>query len=168
MNALKPRRTKGFTLIELMFVVAIIGILASVALPAYQDYMIRARVAEGLVLASEVQRAVLEYYDRWGRMPANNAVAGLPRPEAYRSREVATIAVNDGVVEVTFGDSIGKAMSGEKIYLQPGINKAHPTGAVSWICNNSTRGLSETDLHIIGSVERKPELSKYLPSTCRG
>ena len=66
---LPSSKATGFTLIELMFVVAIIGILAAVAIPAYNDYTIRARVSEAFLVAGEAQRAVAEYYDRWGRLP---------------------------------------------------------------------------------------------------
>lgn len=154
----------GFTLIELMLVVAIIGILAAVALPAYQDYTIRSRIAEALVLAGDGQRAVVDYYDRWGRLPLNNAAAGLARPEAYRTRVVTGIEINSGVVEVAVAPDGITAAKG-KIYLRPAINRAYPTGPLAWVCNNT--GKVPDGFEVVGTVGQDRLLAKYLPGSCR-
>ncbi|MGH8512805.1 MAG: pilin [Gammaproteobacteria bacterium] len=151
----------GFTFIELILVVGIIGILASVALPAYQDYTIRSRIAEALLLAGEGQRAVVEYYDRWGRLPVNNAAAGLPRPEAYRTRVVTGITVNSGVVEV--GVEASAAAKG-KIYLRPAINRAYPTGPLAWVCFD---GRAPAGFELAGAAGPDRVPAKYLPGSCR-
>lgn len=154
----------GFTFIELIIVVGIIGTLAAVALPAYQDYTIRSRIAEALVLAGDGQRAVVDYYDRWGRLPLNNAAAGLARPEAYRTRVVTGVTINSGVVEV------GVAVEGftgakGKIYLRPAINRAYPTGALAWVCNNT--GKVPEGFELAGAVGTDIVTAKYLPGSCR-
>ena len=77
---------KGFTLIELLFVVAIIGILSAVAIPAYQDYIIRAKIIEALVISSEAKSTINDFYQATGRMPANNQEAGLAPADAYRGK----------------------------------------------------------------------------------
>src|SRR5690554_1411179 len=93
---MKKTVQKGFTLIELMIVVAIIGILAAVALPAYQDYTIRAQVSEGLSLGSGARTAVTEYYQQHGEWPADNATAGLAEPNEISSKYVASVTVSGG------------------------------------------------------------------------
>ncbi|EPI7534415.1 pilin, partial [Neisseria gonorrhoeae] len=93
---------KGFTLIELMIVIAIVGILAAVALPAYQDYTARAQVSEAILLAEGQKSAVTEYYLNHGIWPANNTSAGVASsPTDIKGKYVQKVEVNNGVVTAT-------------------------------------------------------------------
>ncbi len=138
------RVQKGFTLIELMIVVAIIGILAAIALPAYQDYTIRARVTEGITAAGGCKTAVAEYVASHGTFPTSTANAGC---QDQTSKYVASLAVaNTGVITVTMSaDASLGAAAGMTITLTP---SAIANNAISdWTC----RGSNE----------------KYVPGSCR-
>ncbi|HFA7257132.1 TPA: pilin, partial [Neisseria gonorrhoeae] len=96
---------KGFTLIELMIVIAIVGILAAVALPAYQDYTARAQVSEAILLAEGQKSAVTEYYLNHGEWPENNTSAGVASASDIKGKYVQKVEVNNGVVTATMASS---------------------------------------------------------------
>ncbi len=140
------RKQQGFTLIELMIVVAIIGILAAIAIPAYQDYTIRAQVSEGLNLAGGAKAAVTEYYQDQGAFPADNAEAGIEVATNITGKYVTQLAVAAGVITVTYGNDANTNIAGDTLTLTPLDNQ----GSVSWTCANGA-GLQ----------------NKWLPAACR-
>ncbi|HFC7713102.1 TPA: pilin [Neisseria meningitidis] len=99
---------KGFTLIELMIVIAIVGILAAVALPAYQDYTARAQVSEAILLAEGQKSAVTEYYLNHGKWPANNSSAGVATSSEIKGKYVKEVEVKNGVVTADANGTNGK------------------------------------------------------------
>lgn len=121
----------GFTLIELMIVVAIIGILAAVAIPAYQDYTIRAQVSEGLQLASGAKVAVEEFYAENGSWPSNNADASLPDQHDIIGKYTEHVSAKDNVIEIKYEGDAHQSIHGNKIVLTATDNN----GSISWACS---------------------------------
>ena len=126
----------GFTLIELMIVVAIIGILAAIAIPAYQDYTIRAQVSEGLSLASGAKVAIAEFRQDAGRWPADNPAAGLSLPQSIAGKYTRSLTINGARIEIVFGNqanAILVASGGNLILTATAL-----ATTVEWSCTDST------------------------------
>ncbi|HFC0659044.1 TPA: pilin, partial [Neisseria gonorrhoeae] len=122
---------KGFTLIELMIVIAIVGILAAVALPAYQDYTARAQVSEAILLAEGQKSAVTEYYLNHGKWPANNGDAGVASSSSIKGKYVQKVEVNNGVVTATMASTgVNKEIQGKRLSLWA----RRQDGSVKWFC----------------------------------
>ncbi len=145
------KKQQGFTLIELMIVVAIIGILAAIAIPAYQDYTIRAQVSEGLSLSSGAKAAVAEFYQDSGLWPANNLEAGLEASGnifgKYTDQVVVTGTATNGVITVRYGNDANILVSGQTLQLMSTDN----VGAIEWGCSAGAATM----------------LPKWLPAACR-
>ncbi len=158
------RKQQGFTLIELMIVVAIIGILAAIAIPAYQDYTVRAKVTEGLSLADAAKTAVSETYQSNGSFPAtaNNASYGLPAKASISGKYVTSVDVgNNGKITITYANTVGgNPPVGNKVLT---LTPVTPSGAVAWICGNTT--ITVAGNSYTGSGTTVP--NKYLPANCR-
>ncbi|ENX1148806.1 pilin, partial [Neisseria gonorrhoeae] len=122
---------KGFTLIELMIVIAIVGILAAVALPAYQDYTARAQVSEAILLAEGQKSAVTEYYLNHGKWPENNTSAGVASPAEIKGKYVKSVTVAKGVVTAEMASTgVNNEIKGKKLSLWA----KRQDGSVKWFC----------------------------------
>lgn len=139
------RQRAGFSLIELMIVIAIIAILAAIAIPAYQNYVIRAQVTEGLSLASGAKAAVWDYVSNTGEYPSNNDVAGLADAGAIAGNYVSSVNVSGGKVTVSFDQpATNTAIRNQTLTLSPYTHG----GSIEWTCASAMPG-------------------RYLPSACR-
>ncbi|HEZ6540436.1 TPA: pilin [Neisseria meningitidis] len=156
---------KGFTLIELMIVIAIVGILAAVALPAYQDYTARAQVSEAILLAEGQKSAVTEYYLNHGEWPGNNSSAGVASSASdIKGKYVQSVTVANGVVTATMLSSgVNKEIQGKKLSLWA----KRQNGSVKWFCGQPvTRNATNADAVTAATANGKID-TKHLPSTCR-
>ncbi len=164
---------QGFTLIELMIVVAIIGILAAIAIPAYQDYTIRSQVSEGLNLAAAAKAAVAEDFLNEGEAPTDRTDAGMsPLATDTSGKYVQSVAINNGVITITYGNEANNQIT------QAGQNTLTLTPyesadlSVVWRCGSAPvpagTQLLGTSGGGVAAVETPPTVpDRYLPSACR-
>jgi len=154
---------KGFTLIELMIVVAIIGILAAIAIPAYQDYTVRSQVTEGLNLASDLKAAVAETFAQTGSWPANNAAVGIDQIKS--GKYVSGVGIQTGTIAINYSSTSPQIantnIGGKTLALTP---RTSPNGDVIWNCGYKTAIGSTTPA--AGTVTTNVA-AKYLPNACR-
>lgn len=157
-------RTLGFTLIELMVVIAIIGIMATMAMPSYQDRIIRTQVTEGQNLAEFARQAVGTHYARTKSLPANNAAAGLPPADQIMGNYVTQLMLEQGALHIRYGNLANRNLAGKTLTLRPAVVEGYPQVPIAWICGQAAapekmkvHGSNATDLP-----------GHFLPIECRG
>jgi type IV pilus assembly protein PilA len=168
---------KGFTLIELMIVVAIIGILAAIAIPAYQNYLIRAQVTEGLSLADGYKTAISEFYAQYGSFPVAQTTAGAAPAAGAAGGCGGSIAVQNaagslgkystvlvaacGQIQITYnGASVNQKIINQILDVTAGTDM---NGDVIWVCGKSSNLAANLQAPVADGSNVQPQ---YLPSTC--
>lgn len=170
MSSMKEKLQKGFTLIELMIVIAIIGILASLAVSAYQTYTVRGQVAEALVMAAGAKVPIVDAFNSSGVPPATRVAAGMtPTPTDTSGRYVTQVLVVDGRLDITMGNFAHADIIGDVISFTPYML---PGGGIIWRCGAAsapgggavllTDGAGNTSAYLAPTLD-----ARYMPSSCR-
>ncbi|MBT5229017.1 MAG: pilin [Methylococcales bacterium] len=153
----------GFTLIELMIVIAILGAMVSYSVPSFHQYTIKTQVRESYVFGSQLQKAITDYYTKQQRFPKNNQEAGLPPPNKLIGIHVTRIEVNNGSLQLTLGNKVNQKIAGKKLTLQPMVVDGSPKSPISWACGNASNPIG---MRKIGNNQTDIP-AYYLPIECR-
>jgi type IV pilus assembly protein PilA len=156
-------RHTGFTLIELMMTIAIIGVLASMAMPSFQDRVIRAQVSEGIELTEFVRQSIGAYYQRHKTMPADNTAAGLPDARSIVGNYVQEVRVVDGAVNIRYGNRSNRFLAGKTLSLRPAVVPEQPIVPIAWECGHA---VAPDSMKVLGANATDIPLPN-LPIDCR-
>ncbi len=154
---------RGFTLIELMIVMAIIWILATMAMPSFQDRIIRTQIQEAFNLAEIARDGIQDYYKAHRSFPADNAAAGLPAPDKIIGNYVKQVAIKNGVIDITLGNRINRHVSENIVTIRPAVVKDAPIVPIAWIYGYASVPEGMT---VIGD-NNSTVLPRLLPVNCR-
>ena len=160
---MQSKRREGFTLIEMIVVLAIIAILALMLVPTYQDKLIRDQIAEALPLADLAKKRVEAAWSGAQAFPRDNKAAGLPPAERIVSNYIRETAVQDGAIHITFGNSANAQIVGKILSLRPAIVADAPVVPIAWVCGNA---LTPDKMTVKGENRTSIPVA-YLPFKCR-
>jgi type IV pilus assembly protein PilA len=157
------QKDHGFTLIELMIVISILGILATMAVPSFQDRVIRTQIKEAFNLAEIAKKGVEDYYKARGKLPENNAAAGLPQPDKIIGNYVSQVWVIDGAIDITLGNRINKNAVGKIVTVRPAVVEDTPVVPIAWVHGYASVPQGMTVL----GTNNTNVLPRHLPVYCR-
>lgn len=157
------RLQRGFTITEMMVVIVVIGILAMMAIPSFQERIVREQIVSALPLADIAKSPIAASWTTTQTFPADNAAAGLPVPEKVVNNYISALSVKDGVIQITFGNRAHSLLKDKTLTLRPAVVEDAPVVPVTWVCGNATgpdkmtvKGANSTNVPNI-----------YLPTGCR-
>jgi type IV pilus assembly protein PilA len=154
---------RAFTLIEMMVVVAMVGIMATMALPTYHDRVIRTQIEEALALSDIAKQAISEYFERTRRFPRDNRQAMIPPSDKLIGNFVKGIRIQDGAIHVTLGNRVNAHVNSKVITLRPAMVDGSPQSPISWLC-----GYAQPVSGMTGVGSNKTSVPEnYLPFPCR-
>jgi len=156
-------RSRGFTLIELMVVVAVIAILALIAMPSMQDKLVRDQLVEAVRLADIAKAPIAAHWTTAHALLPDNASAGLPSAERIVSNHVSAVAIEAGAIHITFGNQANGAIRGKVLTLRPAVVADAPVVPVAWVCGNAAAPEPMT----VNGTNRTDIASNFLPLNCR-
>ena len=154
---------RGFTLIEMLVAIAVLAILATIALPSLQDRVVRAQIVEAAKLADIAKAPVAAAWTLTGAFPADNAAAGLPAPDKVVGNLVSAVAIEAGVVQMTFGNQANGAIRGKTLSFRPAVIADSPVVPVAWVCGFA----NAPDKMTVGGANRTDVDRRFLPLNCR-
>ncbi|ARU56026.1 Tfp pilus assembly protein, major pilin PilA [Oleiphilus messinensis] len=160
---MKHKRIAGFTLIELMIVVAILGVLSSIAIVGYSNYVIRAQVSESISISNSIKLKIAEHYQHNGSMPQNNAALDLLAANTFTGAYTTSVEINQGAVHITLGNNVHPKLKNKILSIRPAVGTSPNTASMLWICGNSPvpSGLTASGSNLTTIS------SEYLPTICR-
>jgi type IV pilus assembly protein PilA len=157
------KRTTGFTMVEMMAVVAVITILAMMAVPSFLDKIVKAQIEAALPLSDLAKRSVQAYWSAIQKMPADNTAAALPVADKIVNNHISAVTVTDGVINMTFGNRASKSIAGKVLSIRPAVVDDAPVVPIAWVC-----GFAEAPEKMTVMGQNLTSIDPmYLPFECR-